>query len=170
MGATWYEGAARRIISDLKQRGNLAVAEWLGARLWKEYLLAEVLADQESQMSLFITWVPGSAEGWRSRGFVPAELLAQVLAKQSGISIVPLLSRIDHENQSQRSLRERLQGPQLELCVSNRLYASRVLLVDDVLTTGTTVSAAALLLRRGGVRSVHAAIGAITPERSIVGR
>ena len=150
-----YAGAGRRLVAALKFSRLLVVAE-LGAAL---------IADRAPSAWLDATVIPVPAAPARARrrGFDPAWELAAALAGQTGMPAAPLLRRRDRRHQRGRSRHQRLGRPP-------RITASgpaprRVLLVDDVITTGATIDACSRALRGAGAASVRAvAIAAVRPR------
>ncbi len=118
-----------------------------------------------------VTWVPCTPERRRRRGFDPAELLARALARRMGLPVRSCLRRLDRQPQTARSRAGRLAGPDLR--VRRARIGGRVLVVDDVCTTGSTLRAAAAALRSGGAGSVVAAVatvsGKLPPRRPTPG-
>lgn len=98
--------------------------------------------------------VPLHRQKRREREFNQAERLACYLGKASGLPVHKhLLERIQPtRTQTQLSRAERMQNVQsaFRFCPRQQLAGERIILVDDVLTTGATTSACAKLLRRNG--------------------
>jgi ComF family protein len=101
---------------------------------------------------------------WRrqwTRGFNQAELLAGHLAKRRGIPVVNALRR-KRATATQAGLatagRRRNVAGAFALRVKSRLdpklAGKKILLIDDVMTTGATASACASVLKRGGAKSI----------------
>ncbi|HEY8093567.1 MAG TPA: phosphoribosyltransferase family protein [Acidimicrobiales bacterium] len=109
-----------------------------------------------------VTWAPTSAARRRSRGYDQAELLARAVARRLGVPCRRLLTRVEDGSQPQtgRTREERMVGPRF---VARRRVRGAVLLVDDVVTTGTTLRAAESALRSAGARAVHSIAAAATP-------
>jgi len=101
-----------------------------------------------------VTWVPLSRRRLSERGFDQARALAEVVSASSSVRSVSLLERtIDLPPQAKRS------GAERRAAVAGAFRAvgpcpPRVLLVDDVLTTGATAGACARALRAAGARHV----------------
>ncbi len=99
----------------------------------------------------------------RERGFNQAEVLAQLLAPRVGVPVRRSLQRIRYtttQTQFDRAQRmENLAGA-FRLRRGADVRGCRVLLVDDVLTTGSTLSECAGVLKRAGALSVHAVTAA----------
>ena len=106
-----------------------------------------------------VTWAPTTARRRRERGFDQSQLLAGIIGRQLHRPIRRLLRRLDGPAQTGRSREQRLRGPQFLA----RPCAEIVLLVDDVCTTGATLSAAGRALRQVGVPAVHGMVLARTP-------
>ena len=99
---------------------------------------------------------------WRrqwDRGFNQADLLARYIAKRRGIPVLQALRR-KRATETQAGLagagrRRNVAGAfVLRSGPSARLKGGKILLIDDVMTTGATASACASALKRGGARSV----------------
>ncbi len=112
-----------------------------------------------------LTFVPGDPERSLKRGQNAAAALARELAPRWDLPVVSLLVRREPARpQRGLSRAERRSNVRGSFAVLSR-PPSRVALVDDVYTTGATVSAAASELRRAGARSVHVVTFARTVRR-----
>jgi ComF family protein len=110
--------------------------------------------------------VPLHPRRLRSRGFNPAALLARAIARELGVPLDPaaLLRVRDTESQTGLDRAARRRNVRGAFRAHRRLSAPpRVWLVDDVVTTGSTVAEAARVLRRAGAREVTAVCAARTP-------
>ena len=109
-----------------------------------------------------ITWVPASGEGRAARGHDHGRLLARSTAQLLGRPTRRLLRRRGGTAQHQRSRLERLDFA--ELRAVGHPQGRRILLVDDVHTTGSSVQAAAAVLLDAGARSVDVRVLAVVPD------
>ena len=108
-----------------------------------------------------VTWAPTTPARLRARGFDQARLLARAVARELHLPCRPLLRRNPGPAQTGRDAAARHTGP--AFAGRTPLAGRRVLLVDDVVTTGATVSAAARALRRAGAERVTVVAAARTP-------
>ena len=116
--------------------------------------------------------VPTTPDRVRRRGYNQAEILAQALARRGGAAVCPGLVRI-RASGSQVALHrdERMANvsgafESIGGAFSGVSPLDRVVLLDDVLTTGATASAAAMALEEGGLGAVHlVTYGRALPER-----
>ena len=176
--AAWsYQGPLAAVVRGLKFRR----LEYLGAHLARE--LAELVGGAGGPAAGWDLVVPVPLH-WRRRwlrGYNQAERIARPLARLLGAPCAELLRR-RRATRPQTGLARaaRLSNPQGAFVlrrgrwplgaaraadrVWGRLAEGRVLLVDDVVTTGATLRAAAEVLRRSGAREVVAVAAARTPE------
>ena len=150
-----YEGAGRELMARLKYRNNRSALQWLAAAM-------AALVDP-SALDV-VTWAPTSTQRRWARGFDQAELLARAVARRLGCPCRRCLRREDGPPQTGRSREVRLLGPRLRAVGP---VAPRVLVIDDVATTGATLASAARALRDAGAIEVWALTAARTPSRRL---
>jgi predicted amidophosphoribosyltransferase len=111
-----------------------------------------------------VTWLPTSAARRRDRGFDQSALLARAVARRLRRPCRPLLRRQPGPPQTGRDRRARLTGPRL---TARAAIAGTVLVVDDVVTTGASATAAAIALRAAGASRVLVVAAARTPLKAL---
>ena len=147
-----YEGPGRELVARLKYRNQRSALAGLAAAM---ATLVTVPVD-------VVTWAPTTAGRRRERGFDQAELLARGVAGRLRLPRRRLLERAPGPAQTGRTLAERRRGPRF--ACRRRLPGWSVLVVDDVVTSGATASAAAGALRDAGAASVVVLAAARTPR------
>ena len=152
-------GVVRQIIHDFKY-GRQAHLRHIVAR-W----LCEALDDERLRGRQFdlIVPVPLHPTRQRERGFNQADLLAKLLSARISIPCKPVLERIRYTTtQTALDRTERMENLHnaFRLRKNTDVRGLQVLLIDDVLTTGSTLSECARVLKRAGAISVHAAMAA----------
>ncbi|MBU3689287.1 MAG: hypothetical protein B7C54_11185 [Acidimicrobiales bacterium mtb01] len=151
-----YEGSTRRLVSDLKFRGRQSAARALAAELARS-----VRAD--GRMFEVVTWAPTSTSRRRRRGFDQSELIARLVARDLRIPCRCLLVRESGPAQTGRTRHARLSGPTFRARPTRAPL--NVLVIDDVVTTGATLRAAAHALGSAGWADVATLAAAATPDR-----
>lgn len=157
-----YEGVARELVARVKYRGAHAATRWLADAMIREVTRLGI-ADRLDA----VTWAPTTATRRRARGFDHAELLARPIARAFGLPAASSLHRLPGPPQTGLPATDRRRGP--AFAVRGRAPRA-VLLVDDVATTGATLTAAAAALRECGTSRVAAVTAARTPAPSTPGR
>lgn len=100
--------------------------------------------------------VPASQSSLSKRGFDHTARLADTVAATSGLPVVRALSHLGGRDQRTLDRPQRFANAASLFARTSSAISSRVLLLDDVLTTGATLDAAARVLLRGGAAEVHA--------------
>jgi predicted amidophosphoribosyltransferase len=147
-----YDGAGRELVARLKYRDARGVVRPLARSM-----AALVTASVD-----IVTWAPTSPARRRARGFDQAELLARGVARELVVPCRSLLRRLPGPPQTGRPRAERLTGIAFRIRPG---VPARVLVVDDVVTTGTTIREAISALRGGGASQVSVVVAAATPDR-----
>jgi len=150
------------LIKKLKYSFARELSEVLAAiahRYWLE-LAADSGLKKIDPSGLIIVPIPLHKKRYNWRGFNQAELIAKSLADRLGIPCQNLLQRIRHNTpQAKLSGPERRQN--LHGCFAvreNNLRGKKILLIDDVATTGSTLIEAAEVLKAAGARQVWALV------------
>jgi competence protein ComFC len=153
-----FAGRPREVILGFKYGNRRQLGHHIAGLLVNRLLRAGVRPGDID----VVTWAPTSRKRRRHRGFDQAELVARRVAAQLGVPCRRLLEREgDDTPQTGRDRASRLHGPVFR--ASPRAAGERVLVVDDVVTTGATLRSAADALHRAGASSVVRAALATTP-------
>lgn len=154
--AVWYyEESVRRSLLRFKFYNARHLAKAYGR------LLAMKLQDQYPEGFDCITWVPVSRLRRLRRGYDQVELIARAVGRELGMEPVALLKKVRH-NRPQSSIRGAAQRRGNVLGVYRELdrewiSGKKILLLDDILTTGATAGECARVLLTAGAKEVHCA-------------
>ena len=163
LGVWYYEGSVRGSLLRYKFRGVRSYAEAYGR------VLAMKLQQEHPEGFDLLTWVPISALRRFTRGYDQVELLAAVVARELDMEATPLLTKVRHNRpqsgivgDAQRRANVlgvyRVTDPEL-------LKDQKILLLDDIITTGATVSECARMLLTAGAKEVHCGAVAIARRK-----
>ncbi len=158
-----YKGSLRGLIHLLKYENVTPAAEPLGEKL--ATTIADLLLADGGSIPLLIP-VPLHESRRHSRGFNQAELIAGAAAKHFApkleVASAVIVRRRETISQVGLSREERIENMRDAFRVSDpgRAKGRSVILVDDVMTTGTTLSECARVLKRAGAKRVWATTAA----------
>lgn len=149
----YYEGMVRESLLHYKFSGAAAYAEVYGELMAK-------CVDENSVFCDIITWVPLSRKRLRRRGYDQAELLAVQTAAHMGLRCRRLLTKTRNNpaqsgTGSAEKRRKNVMGV-YETAEQELVDGKTVLLVDDIVTTGSTLSECASVLKAAGAKKILA--------------
>jgi predicted amidophosphoribosyltransferase len=146
--AAWeYDGPPRDLVLALKLPGLAPAAAPLAGAMAAESLRCGLVGD-------VLTWVPARRRDIRRRGYDHARVLAEEVGRRLGLPARPLLRRArdrpDQTGLSADARRRNLRGAFVSIGCPDR-----IILVDDLVTTGATATACARALRASGAAGVE---------------
>lgn len=148
--ASHYENHVKKLVGLLKYHRAQNAAS----------VLAKVLAPMINAADFdYVIAVPGATKRLRQRGYNPAYLIAKNLAMELGLPYLNNLRRLGQKRQVGTDRRRRIEQikNQIYLVRPQIIKNNRILLVDDVVTTGATISECGRILKVAGAKSVWGA-------------
>jgi ComF family protein len=151
--ASHYDGRVKDLIGLLKYERAASAADILAR------MMAPLLADHAFDV---VTSVPAPPARLRQRGYNQAELIARAVARTCGWPYQRLLARHGSSHQVGTGRRARLSqvAGAFEITGHAAATGQRILIVDDVLTTGATMAECARVLRDAGAKQIWGAVAA----------
>ena len=147
------DGPLARVVVLFKDANERRLADLLGL------ILAQRIQVSWDNWAHALCWIPATKEAIRRRGFDHAELLARCVAQHLKAPVLPLLSRPHARDQRGLSRKQRLKGAQQFVCTGRTpKIPQKVIIIDDVFTTGATVEAASQALLKAGAQQVRVAV------------
>lgn len=130
--------------------------------------LGKAMLDVLPYATWTVTPVPTAPKRVRQRGYDQARLLAKYIAGNRNLGVSPALSRVQDVRQVGTNRVQRQKQSTKMFCIAPRanVRGAHILLVDDVCTTGATLSAAAHVLRAAGAAEVSALVAAWQPPKN----
>ena len=167
IAAVWFEGAVPDVVHRFKYpRSGLAGLDAAATAMLRA-LVCEAGRRAPGATPDLVVPVPLHPRRLRARGFNPALELARALARSRRTRLDPTALRRVRDTPSQTGLNRRARRRNVRSAFASRpgwRAPARVWLVDDVVTTASTLVAAARTLRRAGARQVVAVCAARTPR------
>lgn len=152
LSCCYYDGIARLAILRMKNGGYAYSYEAFAV------LMTELVGELMEKID-FVTAVPTSLERRCELGYAQAEKIAKDIARRGRKPFRRVLAVIKGKKEQKRlNMTERLENARKSYKIRDKKYISDkiILLVDDVSTTGATVSAIAGLLKDAGAKAVYA--------------
>ncbi len=157
----YYRGDVRASLHRYKFGGVTGYAE-----IYADFLVKCI--DENEITCDSITWAPLSRRRLRRRGYDQARLLAEALAVRLGVPCEPMLVKARHTPPQSRTnsaaeRRKNVAGV-YRANPSAHISGKRILLIDDIVTTGSTLCACAAVLKEAGAAEIAAATVARTEQ------
>ncbi len=156
-----YEGLVRQALLRYKFQGVPARGAAFGRRI-AEDLLRRGMTDFD-----VITWVPLSRKRERKRGYDQARILAEAAAERLGVGAEPLLRKVRDVPPQSRQTSPEARRANISGCYEalDGAAGKRILVIDDIVTTGSTLSECARVLMLAGAEKVRGAALACVREK-----
>jgi len=166
-----YRGELRRAIHHMKYRNARWIAVYFGRALAaaarESFLVAAQDATPNASRESFacnvewrahvVTWAPTTSRRIAMRGVDQSALIASAFARTLHIRCVRTLRRVDDHTQTGSSRELRKRGPQF-VVRQRAVRGKRVIVIDDVMTTGTTLARACDALLAAGALEVRCVV------------
>ena len=152
-----YHGPLQQLILAKKYSDALAC-----------FYMAQLICERTNIAHISLDYIVPIPLHWRryaKRGYNQSQEIAKAISKQIGVPVLHALKRIKHTPfQSQCSKDERAQNvaDAFTLLTQQELKGKRIALIDDVMTTGATLRAAASTLAKGAPEEIQAVVLART--------
>ncbi len=131
----YYGYSIKKLILDFKYKSNFNCAEYLGK------LLLDKLKDIDKEFE-YITYVPSSSKKLKERGFNQCEVLAKYLYENKDIPCAKLLTKTNKTKEQKlltaKGRQENMKNA-FSLIEDKKYEGLKILLIDDVITTGATI-------------------------------
>ena len=148
-----YSQGIKQSIYRFKYNGCRDFADWYGEEMYRTC---------QEQLKLWapqvIIPVPLHVSKERIRGYNQAELIAVELGKRSGIRVDSNILKRSRATTPMKSLNDQQRSENVEKAFTiyqNSIKYKKVILVDDIYTTGSTIDACARVLKKAGVDKVY---------------
>jgi competence protein ComFC len=144
-----FEGPVQGLVHRFKYSGAKYLGEKMANLMYRTYADCGIKADA-------VTNVPIHRLKKRRRGYDQSEVLAKALSKLSGLPYLPALKRLkDTPTQTHLDREQRIENVKNAFEAVADIAGKHILLIDDVLTTGSTAAECAMTLIKGGAAGVH---------------
>jgi ComF family protein len=154
-----YRGELRRAIHHMKYRNARWIAAYFGRALADALREADAAAagPAAQRQTHIVTWAPTTRRRISMRGHDQSAIIASAFARKMRIRCVRTLRRVDDNTQTGSTRESRKRGPQF-VARSRAVRGRRVILIDDVMTTGSTLARARDALLVAGALEVRCAV------------
>lgn len=147
-----YSGIMRRLIIDFKFKGKLSYGEII-SEIMTEKILEKNLKGQ------VITYVPMHWKKEGERGYNQSKILAEKIARNLDLPCQDVFEKV-LDTKFQVGLKKFDREENLRDAFHVKNYAQEIIIVDDVITTGATISELTKIAKKAGIKKVTALIAA----------
>lgn len=150
--ASTYAGIMRRLIIDFKFKGKLSYGEIIS-----EIMIEKLLERNLSEVVL--TFVPMHPRRERERGYNQSKILAETIGKELDLKCQEVFEKVK-DTKFQVGLKKDQRQENLKNAFAVKKAPEEIIIVDDVITTGTTISELVKVSKAAGIKKVTALIAA----------
>ncbi len=160
----YYEGRVADGILNMKMNGMPKLSKAHGSEI------AKVVKKHYGDIDFdFVTYVPMYKSDFNKRGFNQSELLARAVSRECEIPLRNVIvKKRKTKMQKRQSAKDRFVNMYgvFEVKKGENIDKAKVLLIDDVKTTGSTLTSVALTLKAYGAKEVYCAVSAVVKKKS----
>jgi competence protein ComFC len=149
VSALFFKDPVKALLFQMKYHGDFGLARPLGGLMTKAFLQSAIPPYPE-----WLTYVPLHPLRFKERGFNQSGLLAKEIGKRLQLKVIPALERVRFDAvQATLNMQDRIKNIRNAFTIKRnfKIKAEHVLLVDDVMTTGSTLNECAKILRENGI-------------------
>jgi competence protein ComFC len=153
-----YKGIVKKLIYNFKYKPYLSDLKKSLVELFYESVIQQEIFQKAYKTSPILIPIPLSKKRLKSRGYNHAELLAEGLSKSLNLKLIDALVRTrETKSQFGLTLKERKENIKNAFSLDSKFIIrnSTIFLVDDILTTGSTLLEAAKILKKNGAKKVY---------------
>lgn len=147
-----YSGIMRKLIIDFKFKGKLSYGDIIS-----EIMIEKLLERNLSEVVL--TFVPMHPRRERERGYNQSKILAETIAKKLDLECQEVFEKVK-DTKFQVGLKKDQRQENLKNAFAVKKSPEEIIIVDDVITTGTTISELVKVAKASGIKKVTALIAA----------
>lgn len=155
--AVAYKGIVKKLIYNFKYKPYLADLKNTLVELFYESIIQQEIFQQVYKSSPILLPIPLHPKRLRKRGYNHAQLLAESLSEKLKLRLIEVLQRTkDTKSQFGLKLKDRKENIKDAFILNSKFIIrdSNIFLVDDILTTGSTLLEAARILKKNGAKKV----------------
>ncbi|MDP2638108.1 MAG: ComF family protein [Candidatus Levybacteria bacterium] len=159
--AVSYKGVVKKLLYNFKYKPYLSDLKNSLTELFYESIIQNEefvrTIQQFNNKAIVLVPIPLHASRLRQRGYNHAEILAEILGKKLNLKVTDVLKRVKQtKTQFGLSLKQRKENISGAFMLNTKYLIdnANVFLVDDILTTGSTLLEAAKILKKSGVKRV----------------
>ena len=162
----YYEGDVRISLHELKFRGRLDKTPPFADAMVSALTERDVLSQTDA-----LTFIPMTQQRQKERGYNQAEALCAAVSERTGLPVLPLLERygdpgLQHDLKSASRRRGNILGAfEPNKAMLEKIADGRILVIDDILTSGATLNEAAKTLLIFGAQDVFVCCAAAVPKK-----
>ena len=155
-----YDGNGQQLILAMKFGRKKYIANTLAAMMADEFIKRNMNAE-------IAVFVPMTREEEKKRGFNQSELLARNVAERLNLPLLPALVKTKNTSQQKQLKREEREKNLIDAfaCIYKEVKGRKILLIDDVFTTGATANACTHTLLKAGAKEVSVLTAAVTKKK-----
>jgi competence protein ComFC len=156
--AVAYKSIVKKLIYNFKYKPYLAYLKKFLTKLFYESIIQQEIFQKTLKLSPVLVPILLHKKRLRRRGYNHAELLAEGLSESLGLKLMEVLQRTrETKSQFGLKLKERKENVKDAFMLNTKysILNVNILLVDDILTTGSTLFEATNILKRNGAKKVY---------------